>query len=178
MTTEVSPFCHASERVVTVRVTLQELSPSPAANAVSAAISTEMITFAISFFVIIFKFTIYRFTIYELFTICRFAGFTIYVTNNRQFYSNVHQSYLVNRQIVNSLRFLIPELGFYILLRNSVRKEGGVLALCLERRFEGLALGRVSKGGFRCLCCGFQSCLACLYLAVLVVFDGVQQIHA
>ena len=32
MTTEVSPRCHASERVVTVRVTLQELSPNPAAN--------------------------------------------------------------------------------------------------------------------------------------------------
>ena len=42
MTTEVSPRCHASERVVTVRVTLQELSPNPAANAVNAAISTEI----------------------------------------------------------------------------------------------------------------------------------------
>ena len=38
MTTEVSPFCHASERVVTVRVTLQDVSPSPAANAVRAVI--------------------------------------------------------------------------------------------------------------------------------------------
>ena len=53
MTTEVSPFCHASDRVVTVRVTLQELSPNPAANAVNAAISTEMTSFRISFLVII-----------------------------------------------------------------------------------------------------------------------------
>ena len=53
MTTEVSPFCHASERVVTVRVTLQELSPNPAANAVNAAISTEMTSFRISFLVIV-----------------------------------------------------------------------------------------------------------------------------
>ena len=33
-----SPFCHASLRVVTVRVTLQELSPKPAANAESGYI--------------------------------------------------------------------------------------------------------------------------------------------
>ena len=53
MMTEVSPRCHVSLRVVTVRVTLQDVSPSPAANAVSAAISTEMITLRISFFVIV-----------------------------------------------------------------------------------------------------------------------------
>ena len=53
MTTEVSPFCHASLRVVTVRVTLQELSPNPAANAVNAAISTEITSFRISFLVIV-----------------------------------------------------------------------------------------------------------------------------
>ena len=53
MTTEVSPRCHASERVVTVRVTLHELSPNPAANAVNAAISTEMTSLRISFLVII-----------------------------------------------------------------------------------------------------------------------------
>ena len=73
---------------------------------------------------------------------------------------------------------LLVEVRFDILLRNGVGKEGGVLALCLERRFEGRALGRVSKGGFRCLCCGFQSCLACLDFGVFIVFDGVQQIHA
>ena len=53
MTTEVSPCCHASLRVVTVRVTLQELSPNPAAKAVNAAISTEITSFRISFLVII-----------------------------------------------------------------------------------------------------------------------------
>ena len=53
MMTEVSPRCHVSLRVVTVRVTLQDVSPSPAANAVRAAISTEMITLRISFFVIV-----------------------------------------------------------------------------------------------------------------------------
>jgi hypothetical protein len=47
------------------------------------------------------QFTIYKFTIYDLFTISRFAGFTIYGADNRQFLSIVHQSYLVNRQIVN-----------------------------------------------------------------------------
>ena len=160
MTTEVSPFCHASERVVTVRVTLQELSTSPAANAVSAAISTEMITFAISFFVIIFKFTIYRFTIYELFTICRFAGFTIYVTNNRQFYSIVHQSYLVNRQIVNSLGFLIPELGFDIFLRHRIGEQTRVLALRLESRFQRCPFRRIGKSRFRCCCRCLQRILA------------------
>ena len=53
MTTEVSPRCHASDRVVTVRVTLQELSPNPAANAVNAAISTEITILIISFLVIV-----------------------------------------------------------------------------------------------------------------------------
>jgi hypothetical protein len=46
-------------------------------------------------------FTIYKFTIYDLLTISRFAGFTIYAADNRQLFSIVHQSYLVNRQIVN-----------------------------------------------------------------------------
>ena len=55
MTTEVSPFCHASLRVVTVRVTLQLVSPNPAANAVKAAISTEMTSFRISLRVIIIR---------------------------------------------------------------------------------------------------------------------------
>ena len=55
MTTEVSPRCHASLRVVTVRVTLQLVSPNPAANAVKAAISTEMTSFRISLRVIIIR---------------------------------------------------------------------------------------------------------------------------
>ncbi len=52
MTTEVSPRCQASERVVTVRVTLQEESPKPAAKAVRAAMRTETTSFRISFLVI------------------------------------------------------------------------------------------------------------------------------
>jgi len=43
MTTDVSPFCHASERVVIVRVTLQELRPSEAARAVRAAITGHLV---------------------------------------------------------------------------------------------------------------------------------------
>ena len=66
--------------------------------------------------------------------------------------------------------------GFNILLRNGVRKEGGVLALRLEGRFKGSTLFGIRESGLGSLCRGFQSCLTCLYFGVLVVFDGVQQI--
>src|SRR5574344_2952276 len=44
MTAEVSPLCQYSDLVVTVRVTLQELSPKAAPNAVSAAIIMVIFT--------------------------------------------------------------------------------------------------------------------------------------
>ena len=55
MTHEVSPFCQYSDLVVMVRVTLQELSPNAAPNAVSAAISTEITIFQMFLFFIIVK---------------------------------------------------------------------------------------------------------------------------
>ena len=39
MTTLVSPFCHASERVVIVRVTLHELNPNAIATQVTMAVA-------------------------------------------------------------------------------------------------------------------------------------------
>ena len=52
MMTEVSPRWKYSDWFVIVRVTLQELSPSPAANAVNVASSTEITILRISFLVI------------------------------------------------------------------------------------------------------------------------------
>ena len=43
----------------------------------------------------------YDLQIYDLRVIDEFYLFTIYAADNRQFLSIVHQSYLVNRQIVN-----------------------------------------------------------------------------
>ena len=58
MTAEVSPRCQYSDLVVTVRVTLQELSPKAAPNAVSAAMSTEMMILMICCLDIKFRFLI------------------------------------------------------------------------------------------------------------------------
>ena len=51
--TDVSPFCQYSERLVTVRTTLQEFNPNEVAKAVNAAISTETMIFKIRFFITI-----------------------------------------------------------------------------------------------------------------------------
>ena len=56
MTAEVSPRCQYSDLVVTVLVTLQEVSPKAAPNAVSAARSTEMMICCLD---IRFRFVIY-----------------------------------------------------------------------------------------------------------------------
>ena len=60
MTAEVSPRCQYSDLVVTVLVTLHEDSPKAAPNAVSAAMSTEMMILMICCLDIRFRFLILR----------------------------------------------------------------------------------------------------------------------